>query len=129
MGWVQRSSQSRPCAPTLSPLSNGVVSEEGQLRCLRSLGANLVDNLGLLPPSPRPAGRPIPTLANSLSVISRAVKAAAATEILYLGLSTSNKQLIPHLPPVGPTGTVRNFGLVLHLKSSHLSTSLGTRLV
>lgn len=127
MGWVQRRSQSRPCAPALSPLSNGVVNEEGQLRCLGSSGPNLGDNAGLLPPSRRPAGRPVPTLANGLSATPRAVEAAAATEILHAGLSSRSKQLTPHLLPAGPTRTVRSFGLVLCLGSSHLSMSAGTR--
>lgn len=136
VGQVQRSSQSRPCAPAPLPLSNGVVNEEGQLRCLRSLGPNLGDDTGLLPPSHRSAGRPVPTLANSPRAKPRTVGAAiaaavaaAAARIVYTGLPARCKQLTPHLLPTGPTRTVRNFGLASCLESSHLSMSTGTRLV
>lgn len=134
VGRVQRSSQSKPCAPTPSLLFNGVVNEKGQLRCLRSLGPNLGDNTRLLLPSPRSTGQPVPTLANSPSVTPRAISAtaaiaaAAAAEILYAGLPTSCKQLTPRLLPAGSTRRVRNFGLVLCLGSSHLSMNIGSRL-
>lgn len=136
VGWGGVGTEEEPvqaCAPAPSPLSNGVVKEEGQLRCLRSLGPNLGDNAGLLPPSPRSAGRPVPTLANSPSATPGVVRAAAAiaatatAKIGYAGLPTSCKQLTSHLLPAGPTRTVRSFGLESCLGSSHLSMSTGTK--
>ena len=127
--------ESRPCAPTPSPLSNGVVNEKGQLRCLRSLGPNRGDNAGPLPPLPRSAGRPVPTLANSPNAI-RAVAAivaaatttaATTTKILCAGLPTSRKQLTPRLLSSGSTRTARNFGLVLCLGLLHLFMSSGKK--
>lgn len=110
-----------------------MVNEEGQLRCLRSLGPNLRDNIGLLPPSPRRTRRPVLTLANSPSAGPRAPRPTLAAvdtaKILYIEFPTRCKWLIPRLLPIGHTRTVRSFGLVLCLESSHLSMNIGTRLV
>lgn len=127
--------------PLPSPLSDGVVNEEGQLRCLRNLGPNLGDSVRLLPPSPRSAGRPVPTIVNRPSARPRllravAVTAAAATtttvhaiRILYLRLPANCRKLISCLNPAGPIRTVRSFGLGSDLELSHLSMSSGRRLV
>lgn len=124
-----RSSQSRPCALP-SPLSNGVVNEEGQLRCLRKLGPNLGDSARLLPPSPRSAGRPVPTIVNRPSARPEVLRAATpATRLLCTRLAANRRKLTPRLLPVGPTRIVRSFGLGSDLEFSHLSMSSGRRLV
>lgn len=119
--------------PLLSSLSDGVVNEEGQLRCLRNLGPNLGDSIRLLPPSPRSAGRPVPTIVNRPSARPRLLRAAAdddrAIRILYMRLPANCRKLISCLNPAGPIRTVRSFGLRSDLELSHLSMSSGRRLV
>lgn len=118
--------------PLPSPLSDGVVNEEGQLRCLRNLGPNLRDSVRLLPPSPRSAGRPVPTIVNRPSArprLLRAVAVAHAIRILYMRFPASCRKLISCLNPAGPIRTVRSFGLGSDLELSHPSMSSGRRLV
>lgn len=116
--------------PIPSPLSNGVVYEEGQLRCLRNLGPNLADSARLLPPSPRSAGRPVPTIVNRPSARPKVLRAAApAIRILDITFPADCRKLTPRLLPAEPTRTVRSFGLRSDLELSHLSRSSGRRLV
>lgn len=63
-GWGGVGPGVKALCPCTSPLSNGVVNERATQMHLRSLGPNRRQR-GPLPPLPRSAGRPVPTLANS----------------------------------------------------------------
>lgn len=53
--------ESRPCAPTPSPLSNGVVNEKGQLRCPRLRPKSRRQRRAICPLTLESAGGPVPT--------------------------------------------------------------------
>lgn len=119
--------------PLPSPLSDGVVNEEGQLRCLRNLGPNLGDSVRLLPPSPRSAGRPVPTIVirpiAGPRLLRAVVAAHAIIRILYVRFLANCRKLNSCLNSAGPIRIVRSFGLGSDLELSHLSMSSGRRFV